>query len=323
MRAKRLLQDRLFRITELIADRPIAAINENKYTEFSNFLPIDEAKKDSIVYCNLTDKKCYNLIKNTSARIVLSHIDIFNKYGRELCGIDKTILFYKDPRLVYVKILNQCLMTDTRAAIDETAKIDPDAKLGENLSVGPFSIIGKCEIGNNSTVGANTIIYDGTKIGKNVKIGSLCVIGSEGFGFVRDENGKWIRFPHIGGVRVEDEVEIFPFCDIGRGTLKDTIIRRGTKMSFQVHIAHNCDIGENCTLTAGARVAGSAKLGGNCVLGNGSIVRDKIIVGKNVRVGAGAVVVKDIPDNVTVVGNPAEELKRHVERRKHAKDKNK
>jgi UDP-3-O-[3-hydroxymyristoyl] glucosamine N-acyltransferase len=320
---KRLLKNRSFRTTDAITDKPITAINEEKYTEFSNFLPIDEANKDSIVYCSLTGSTSHSLIRNTRARIILSHIDMFNKFEKELCGIDKTILFYEDPRLVYVKILNKCLRSDVKATTDDTAKIDPDAKLGENLSIGPLSIIGKCDIGSNSTVGASTIIHDGTKIGKNVKIGSSCDIGSEGFGFVKDENGKWIRFPHIGGVVIEDEVEVFPFCDIGRGTLGDTIIRRGTKMSFQVHIAHNCVIGENCMLTAGARVAGSAKLGENCVLGNGSIVRDKVVVGKNVRIGAGAVVVKDVPDNVTVVGNPARELESHVQYQEHVEKRTK
>jgi UDP-3-O-[3-hydroxymyristoyl] glucosamine N-acyltransferase len=293
-----------------MGETPLAMINENKYTEFSNFLPIDEAKRDSIVYCNGTGKDSYRLIKDTSARIVVSHIDLFKGFESELRGIDKTILFYEDPRLAYAKILNQCLESDKRPAIDETARIDPDAKLGEDIGIGAFCIIGKCEVGNGTWVGAYTMICDGTEIGKNVNISSLCVIGSEGFGFVKDKNGRWIRFPHVGGVRIEDDVEIFPFCDISRGTLGDTIIRRGTKLSYQVHVAHNCDIGENCILTAGVRIAGSAKLGENCVLGNGSVVRDKISVGKNVKIGAGAVAVRDVPDNVTVVGNPARELRK-------------
>ena len=109
-------------------------------------------------------------------------------------------------------------------------------------------------------------------------------------------------------------MEIFPLCDIGKGTLGDTFIRKGAKLSFQVHIAHNCDIGPNSILAAGSRVAGSSILKGNCFVGNGAIVRDKVVIGKNARVGAGAVVLGNISDNVTAWGNPAREVYKHVEK---------
>ena len=275
-------------------------------------MPIGEADENSIVFCSLGDKNGLSQISVTKAKIVLSNIDIFNFFKEKLHNIDKTILFYKNPKLEFVRILDQCLMRDAKFIIDGTARIDAEAKISQNVRIDPFSIIGKCEIGDNSIIGANSIIHDGTKIGKNVEISSLCCIGSDGFGFVKDEENNWLRFPHIGGVVIEDGVEIFPFCDISRGTLGNTTIRRGTKISFQVHIAHNCDVGEDCILTAAVRIAGSTKVGKNCFFGNGSIVRNKVTIGNNVTVGAGAVVVKDISDNITVGGNPAREITKHV-----------
>jgi UDP-3-O-[3-hydroxymyristoyl] glucosamine N-acyltransferase len=293
-------------------DKYLAAINENKYVEFYNFLPIDQADQNSIVFCSLADKKGFDLIMNTKAKIVLAQIGILNCFKTELNHLDKTILFYKDSKLAYIRILNQVLQPDQKPIVDRTARIDPDAKIGKNVNIGAFSIIGKCEIGENSSIETNSVIYDRTKIGKNVKIGSTCNIGSEGFGFAKTESGSWLRFPHIGRVVIEDDVEIFSFCDVSRGTLGDTVIRRGTKISFQVHVAHNCDIGENCILTAAVRIAGSTAIGENCFIGNGSVVRNNLTIGKNVTIGAGAVVVKDIPDGLTVVGNPAEKIQKHA-----------
>jgi UDP-3-O-[3-hydroxymyristoyl] glucosamine N-acyltransferase len=320
MKPDDIFPDRIFSLTELLTDRPSFVINQNKYKTFSNFLPIDQADKNSIVYCSYIDRKGFDVITNTNANIVLAHLDLYNLFKRDFEDINKTILFYKNPKLAFIRILNQCFIFKSEAVIDKSAKIDPAAKIANNVSIGTFAVIGKCEIGANSSIGANTIIYDSTKIGENVKIGSSCDIGSEGFGFVKDDKGNLVRFPHIGGVIIEDDVEIFPFCDVSRGSLASTIIRRGAKLSFQVHIAHNCDIGKNCILTAAARVAGSAKIKENCVLGNGSVVRDKVIVGKNVHIGVGAVVVKDIPDNVTIVGNPAEEIELYTKMRRHFKE---
>ena len=311
--------DRVFSLAELLTDPPSVVINQNKYTTFTNFLPIDQSDKNSIVFCSQIDRQGFDTITNTNANIVLAHVDLYNLFRKDFDDIHKTILFYKNPKLAFIRILNQCYALKAEAVIDESAKIHPAAKIASNISIGAFAVIGKCEIGVNSSIGANTIIYDETKIGENVKIGSSCNIGSQGFGFVKDDRGNLISFPHIGGVIIEDDVEIFPFCDVSRGSLTNTIIRKGAKLSFQVHIAHNCDIGKNCILTAAARVAGSAIINENCVLGNGSIVRDKVIVGKNVNIGAGAVVVKDIPDNVTIVGNPAEEIEQYKKMRRHFK----
>ena len=303
-------------IRDLELEAPLASMHEDRYHAFSRPMPIDGADEKGIVFCALKDRRALEAIGRTRAKIVLADRDLHDAFKGELETLDKTILFYEDPKRVFVHLVNRCRGREAAPRIEETASIDPDARIGRGVGIGAFSVIGKCRIGEGSTIGAHTVIHDGVMIGKNVTIASSCDIGHEGFGFVREPDGRWVRFPHIGGLIIEDGVEMFPFCDVSRGSLGDTIIRRGTKMSFQVHVAHNCDIGPHCILTAGVRVAGSSSLGEACVLGNGAVVKDKIRVGSHVKIGAGAVVVRDVPDETTVVGNPAEDINTFKERRK-------
>jgi len=141
--------------------------------------------------------------------------------------------------------------------------------------------------------------------GRNVKIGEFCSIGNEGFGFVQDYDGAWIRFPHHGGIIIGDDVEIGDNVCIDRGSLSDTVIGKGVKIDNLVHIAHNVTIGENSMIVAKSMIAGSVKIGDNCWISPSSNIRNGIKIGNNVMVGMGSNVVKDIPDNVVVAGNPA------------------
>lgn len=145
--------------------------------------------------------------------------------------------------------------------------------------------------------------------GKNVKIGKNCSIGSDGFGYEKDHDGSWIKFPHYGNIIFEDNVEIGDNNTIARGTLGDTIIREGVKTDGGVHIAHNSEIGKNTLLTAHVMIAGGVKIGENCWLGPSSSIINKITIGDNVFVGIGSNVIKNIPNNVIIAGNPAKILR--------------
>ncbi len=148
------------------------------------------------------------------------------------------------------------------------------------------------------------------EIGKNVKIGPGCTIGFDGFGYERNEDGRYEKFPHYGRVIIEDDVEIQANVNIDRGTLGDTIIGEGTKIDSLVHIAHNAEIGKNCIIVCLSCIAGSDKIGDNSWIAPGAIIRDGITVGKGSVVGMGAIVTKDVEDNVTVIGNPARKMEK-------------
>ncbi len=132
---------------------------------------------------------------------------------------------------------------------------------------------------------------------------STCKIqGKDGFSYSEDDNHeKMIK--HYGSVKIEDNVNIGSNCYIARGTIDETIIRKGSKINNLCHIAHNVEIGENSTLIAGSIIYGSAKLGKNNYVATG-IVRNQCKLVDNVTVGMGAVVVKDIEENKTVKGIP-------------------
>jgi UDP-3-O-[3-hydroxymyristoyl] glucosamine N-acyltransferase len=120
-------------------------------------------------------------------------------------------------------------------------------------------------IGDNVTIGDRVTIEQNTMIGKNSRIQSGVTIGADRFSYERDEhNFELERFPHIGGVKIGDNVEVSSNCSIARGSLSDTIIGDGTKIDVLVHIAHNVQIGRNCVLASGTIVGGSTKIGEAC-----------------------------------------------------------
>ncbi len=152
-------------------------------------------------------------------------------------------------------------------------------------------------------------IPDWVKIGKNVTIHENCTIGSEGFGYEKDENGKWLHIPHIGQLIIKDDIEIFPGTNIDRGTVNNTIIGKGTKIDHHCHIGHNVQIGENCIITAKVIIGGSTKIGNNVWIGPNSTIMDHITVGDDVYIGAQTNVIKSVESGVVVVGNPAKPLR--------------
>lgn len=156
----------------------------------------------------------------------------------------------------------------------------------------------------------NSKIPDWVTLGKNVNIYESVFFGESGFGFEKIDD-KWIHIPHSGKAIIGDDVEIFSSSFIARGTSDDdlTIIGDGTKIDYNCHIAHNVKIGKNCLIIAGTIIGGSVVIGDNCYLGIGCMIKNKVKIGNNVTIGMGAVVIRDVPDNVTVVGNPAKIIK--------------
>ena len=131
-----------------------------------------------------------------------------------------------------------------------------------------------------------------------------CKIGQKGFGFIplKDKN---IKFPHIGNVVIENDVEIASNCTIDRGSVDNTIIGKNTYLDNQVHIAHNVKIGSNCMIAGQVGFAGSSVIGNNVSIGGQAGISGHLKIGNNVKIGGGSGVVKDIEDNQTVMGYPA------------------
>ncbi|MCK4358769.1 MAG: UDP-3-O-(3-hydroxymyristoyl)glucosamine N-acyltransferase [Candidatus Cloacimonetes bacterium] len=193
--------------------------------------------------------------------------------------------------------------------ISSNVVIEQGVKLGDGVVIDSNTVIKKnSQIGENSHLFPNVVIYPETIIGKNVQIHSGSIIGSDGFGYLWDGK-KHQKIPQIGGVIIEDDVEIGANVTVDRGTLGNTVIKKGTKIDNLVQIAHNDIIGENAILCAQVGIAGSSEIGDNSILAGQVGVADHIKIGNKVTIAAQSGVSKNIADGKVVFGYPAIDIK--------------
>lgn len=231
------------------------------------------------------------------------------------------LLRVKNPRLAFAQALECLYVRPYRASgINERAVIGNSVVIGSDPSIHPCAVIADSAhigdrvtlfpgvyIGKGSLVGDDTVIHPNVSIGENVSIGKRVVIhagtviGSDGFGFVTD-GGRHHKIPQVGGVIIEDDVEIGGNCTIDRATLGNTTIKTGTKLDNQVHVAHNVQIGEHCLLAGQCGIAGSTRLGNYVVLGGQAGVSDHIALGDRVMAGGKAVITKDVAPGQVIAG---------------------
>lgn len=187
-------------------------------------------------------------------------------------------------------------------SIHACAVVADGARIGDRVTLYPGVYIGKGSvIGDDSVIHANVSIGERIAVGKRVIIHSGTVLGSDGFGFVT-EGGKHHKIPQVGGVIIEDDVEIGANCSIDRATLGNTLIKKGTKLDNQVHVAHNVTIGEHCLLAGQVGIAGSSTLGDYVVFGGQAGVADHTVVGDRVMAGGKAVITKDVEAGQIIAG---------------------
>ena len=208
--------------------------------------------------------------------------------------------------------------------IGDSCIIDNSVYLGENVVVGNNCKIGagtkiyaNTVISDNVIIGRNTVIYPNVSIYKNANIGSNCilqsgaVIGSDGFGYLENpEDGSFDRIPQLGNVILEDNVEIGANATIDRALVGTTRIRKGTKIDNLVHIAHNCDIGENTGIAAQAGFSGSVKTGNRGRFGGQTGIAGHLEICDNVTLLAQSGVSKSITNSGVYFGSPIKDVKR-------------
>ena len=171
------------------------------------------------------------------------------------------------------------------AIVEERVIIGEDAHIGESTRIGAGSVIcARVSIGRNCDLCPNVTVYSGVRLGDRVIVHAGAVLGSDGFGYVRDQaTGHYEKFPQIGWLEIEDDVEIGANTTIDRGALDVTRIGRGAKIDNLVHIGHNCVIGKHVVIAAQTGISGSS------VVEDGAILGGQVGIGEHATVGAGVI----------------------------------
>lgn len=219
----------------------------------------------------------------------------------------------KNPRLDYIRVLSHFFTQEKpKDFIHTTANIEHGATIGKNVFIGAGCYISSQSIINDGCIiHPNVVLDNRVVLGKNCEIKSGAVLGQEGFGFERDENGEPVHFPHFGDVIIGNNVFIGSNTTVERATLGSTIIEDNVKIDDLVQIGHNSHIGEGSMITVGAIVCGGAVLKPQSYLAPNVSVKEKVTIGRRGLVGIGAVVLKDVPDDTIVAGVPAKEINRN------------
>jgi UDP-3-O-[3-hydroxymyristoyl] glucosamine N-acyltransferase len=178
--------------------------------------------------------------------------------------------------------------------------------IAPDVIVEPGAVIhGQVSIGAGCRIGPNAVLYAGVELGRRVDIGAGAVIGRPGFGFTESPNGEVVRVPHLGGVVIEDDVEVGALCTVDAGVLSATRLGRGVKLDAHVHVAHNVEIGAHTRVAAQSGFAGSVVIEERVAVGGQSGVADHARIGAGARLAAKSGVIGDIPAGLTVAGFPA------------------
>ncbi len=246
----------------------------------------------------------------------------------------RTVIRVPEPRTAFARALSRLHPPPTpRPGVHPTAVVGEGVTLGEGVAVGPHASIGegsrigagsivgagahigrRVSIGEGSMLYANVIIYDDVDIGKRAILHAGCVLGADGFGFVR-AGGRYEKFPQIGRVTIGDDVEIGANSCVDRAALGVTWIGDGTKLDNMVHVGHNCRIGRHVVVAAqtgfsgGVVVEDYAVIGGQVGIGDKARIESGAVLGS----GCGVLTSKIVHAGQAMWGTPARPLKEHLE----------
>jgi UDP-3-O-[3-hydroxymyristoyl] glucosamine N-acyltransferase len=187
--------------------------------------------------------------------------------------------------------------------------------IGKGTAIGPGCVIGKSvRIGDECVLHPHVTVYPNVDIGNNVIIHAGAVIGADGFGFVKDGD-RYVKFPQVGRVIIEDDVEIGANTCIDRGSLETTIVRRGTKLDNLIQIAHNVEIGEHTVIAAQTGISGSSTVGPNSILGGQVGIGEHARLDANTIIGGqgGVLNGKHVRGGEVLWGTPVRPLKEFLE----------
>jgi UDP-3-O-[3-hydroxymyristoyl] glucosamine N-acyltransferase len=283
--------------------------------------PLEQAAPDEVSF--LANKKYRQAFLDSRAGAVVVAPD-------EVVPAGRTILRVANPYLAFAKITTLFhppplpvpgvapgAVVHPTARVDPAAQVMPLASVGAGAEVGPRTILHSgVQVGENARVGAdclvhaNVVIREGCQVGDRVILQPGCVIGSDGFGFAFDPEGegqgpRHYKFPQVGIVVVEDDVELGANTCVDRAALGVTRIGRGVKVDNLVQIAHNVEVGPLSLLVSQVGISGSTKLGMGVVVAGQVGIVGHLKIGDGVKIGAQSGVTHDIEPGEAISGSPA------------------
>lgn len=275
---------------------------------------LKEAGEGDITF--LANPKYLRELKNTKASAVI--------VGEGVAAPCRGVVRAKNPYLAFAKVLTAFAPPKSaHLGIMAGASVSPYARVGDGVTIYPHVYVGEgaqigdgatlfpgVYVGEGSSIGEGSLLYpnvvirDGVRIGRRVIIHAGSVIGADGFGYATAE-GRHYKIPQVGGVVIEDDVEIGANTTVDRGALGNTVIKRGTKIDNLVMVAHNVVVGEDSIIVAQAGISGSTELGHHVVLAGQVGLVGHIKVGDGVMVGAKSGVSNDLEAGQAYSGIPA------------------
>jgi len=283
----------------------------------SKLAKIEEATAGSLTF--LSHPKYVPYFKTSGASIIIITDGITDEKSAA------TLIKVKDSREAFTILMEAYHKQQfAKTGIEEFANISPKAKVAKDVYIGSFTYIGEntlisdgtriypnVYIGENCQIGKNCMIFPGVKIYRDSVIGDNCtlhsgvVVGSDGFGFVPNDENNYRKMPQVGNVIIEKNVEIGSNTTIDRATMGSTVIHKGVKLDNLIQIGHNVEIGENTVIAAQSGVAGSTKIGSDCMIGGQVGIIGHINIGNRVKIAAQSGIGSDVADDSIVQGSPA------------------
>ena len=298
-----------------IAEKLGCELDGNAQMEITGVAGIEEARAGELTF--LVNRKYRPALETSSASAIL--------IGRDAGAVRMAALRSPNPYLDFARAIEFFHPAPKYVpGIHATAVIANSAKIGEGAHIGPYCFVDEnVEIGRNAVLHSFVTIYSGVRIGESFfahahscvreecKIGdrvllqNAVVVGSDGFGFAREANGRWVKMRQAGITVVGDDVEIQAHSAIDRATVGETHIGRGTKIDNLVQVGHACKIGEDTLLCGQVGLAGTTRVGNRCILAGQVGAAGHLTIGDGATLTAQSGVPTDVPPGAIYSGYPS------------------
>ena len=291
-----------------------AQLNGNGETEVTGVAGIEEAGPGQVTF--VANPKYSSLARTTRAAAIL--------VTEDFPQVEAATLRTANPYLAFARAIEIFYQPPVYApGIHPTAVIHPTATLGKNCHIGPHVVIdAHAVIGDDATLLAHTVIYPGVRIGArffahahaivregcvlgdDVVLQNGAIIGADGFGFAKEDNGRWYKIPQSGPAILDDRVEVQANACIDRASVGETRIGPGAKIDNLVQVGHGSTVGENTLLCAQVGLAGSSHLGRNVILAGQAAVAGHCTIGDGAILTAQSAVSHDVAPGKVMSGSP-------------------